>query len=103
MSWVSAIIVLPFLAIVKLFVPNAPPPSAKNIASPVLGVAGNVAVTTFPEVSTAYLTPAVALKLLVFISKSGSASELLPSVLSVTPPAVEPFETLSVLVAVRLR
>ena len=77
MSWVSAIIVLPFLAIVKLFVPNAPPPSAKNIASPVLGVAGNVAVTTFPEVSTAYLTPAVALKLLVFnLMKSYDNSKL---------------------------
>ena len=51
MSCDRAIIVLVFLAIVNVFVPNAPPPSAKNIQSPVLGFAGSVAVTTLLDVS----------------------------------------------------
>ena len=42
----NALIFLPFLAIVKLFVSNVPDISKKIIVSPTCGEAGNVAVFT---------------------------------------------------------
>jgi hypothetical protein len=66
------IIVLPLGLIIKLFVANAPPASAKYMAPPVTGLAGNVAVTAALLVLTPYLPLTLALKLDDCIEKAGS-------------------------------
>ena len=69
---VAPIMVAPLGLMVRLLVAKAPPASAKNMAPPVAGEAGKVAVTVLLTVLTPYLEPTVAEKFPVCIVKLGS-------------------------------